>query len=176
MRIIEPLTFWQSVVEDPDRLRPFGALIWIAAVVLFLIWLFLASLRRRLYKPFGATIIVVALIGYLAFDLRHISLNFRMRDTQNVRVDCIELMKRRQSFVDGKNMGMHFTEAPIPLSFARIGATEVTVEEEYVAINLIRGWNGSEWGFLYFPHPNEKMKKLRSTCYRDFYEYRLHGE
>ncbi|CAN5911901.1 hypothetical protein BH11VER1_BH11VER1_14120 [soil metagenome] len=172
---LPPYTFLQGVEMRPDILRPYAVLIFIVAAVLLLVWLIQVLKRRRPYKLLAASVIVLVTVGYLAFDLEHVSLNIKMRDAHRVKEDCVELIKQRESMIGEKDKSLRLKEAQLPSSFSRIGAKSAFVGKDYVAINLIRDWNGGEWGFLFDQHPDIRTKKLRSTCYRDFYEYRVRG-
>lgn len=175
MIAVLPLSFIQSLMRS-GTLGTIGFILLLFAAVLFLVWVFFVSTRCRPYWPLCANCVVIAVIGYIAYDWRHVSLTLRMRDAQRVRDDCIELIQRRATSSEEEYRDLHLKPGQLPASFVRLGAKDATVAENYVLINFINdGWR-SQWGFLYDPNRPKIGKLIRPTCYPDFYEYVVRGE
>jgi hypothetical protein len=160
-----------------------GALaVLILAGILLLTWVFLALRRRRLYPLLAATSIGLGLVGFVAIDWRHLSLNFSMHDADSVRQECIRLIDHRQATLESENQELHLHGSEIPASLTRLGATFVRVTRSNVQISLIplSPLTGGAWGFLYDPTraylTDGRPDDVRATWYRDFYEFRVRGE
>ncbi len=156
-----------------------GLALLIISFFLILAWTDIAARRRRLPLRLGCAAVSLAIIGYLAFDREHISLNFSMRDAPKVRQDCVQLLERRRATVKDDSMEMPLSGQEIPASFSRIGAKFVRVTSSNVQIYLHTDAVGGGWGFLYDPNRSyltaRWLEDVRATWYRDFYEFRVRG-
>ena len=156
----------------------FGAVV--ASAILFLIWLFLAMKHWRLFKLRLAAALLLGAVGYSIYDWKHISLNLSMREPARVRKDCDDLLAKRRSAVQSKNLEMHLSQSELPSSLVRIGAKAVRVTDSTVLICLhVTSWDGC-WGFLYDPQlssPEVHYPRIRRPAwYHDFYEFFVPGE
>lgn len=152
----------------------------IISFLLFLAWTFIAIRRRRLSPRLGCAAVSLAVIGYLAYDWWHVSLNFSMRDAPKVRHDCVQLLERRRATMKDDSMHLNLSGQEIPASFSRMGAKFVRVTSSNIQICLHTDAYGGVWGFLFDPSRSYLAARwpedVRATWYRDFYEFRVRGE
>ena len=153
------------------------------AGLLLLACVFLSMRHRRLSLILGAASVGLGLLGYIASDWEHVSLNLAMRDASAVRKECIRLLQQqRQATPEDGYRGQRLFGSEIPASFTRIGATYVCVEYDYVTISVMpyNRLTSSAWGFLYDPSGTYSKVRgsegVRPTWYHEFYEFRVRGE
>ena len=86
-----------------------GLAVFIISLFLLLAWTFIAIRHRRLSPRLGSAAVSLAVIGYLVYDWRHVSLNFSMRDAPLVRHDCAQLLERRRATVKDDFEELHLS-------------------------------------------------------------------
>lgn len=157
-----------------------GLSLLIISLFLIFAWTDIAVRRRRLPLRLGCAAVSLAVIGYLAYDWQHVSLNFSMRGAQSVRRDCVQLLERRRATVKDDFENLYLSGQEIPASFSRMGAKRVRVTPNNVQICLSTDGFGGAWGFLYDPNRSYlaagRPDDVRSTWYRDFFEFRVRGQ
>lgn len=157
-----------------------GLALLIISFFLILAWTDIAVRRRRLPLRLGCAAVSLAVIGYLAYDWQHVSLNFSMRDAPLVRHDCAQLLESRRAMVTDDFEMLSLSGQEIPASFSRMGAKRVRVTPSNVQICLYTDGFGGAWGFLYDPNRSylaaREPEDVRATWYRDFYEFRERGQ
>ena len=150
-----------------------------AAFLLFY-WLFLVFKHRRPFGLYAGAAIILGVSGYLLYDVQHIRLNLSMRDSQQIRNDCEQLLELRRKTTEHD---MPVSGAAIPVSFTRIGVSYAWVTANKVHICLendgYRG-DGGAWGFLYDPNQSYREEgspdEVRPTWYDGFYEFTRYAE
>jgi hypothetical protein len=121
----------------------------IAAATLLFAWIYLVRKHRRPYYSVIVSSILFAITGYLGLERDRIRLHLIMRNAEQVRMDCVQLMKRRDDlYPSAPSMALHlFKAADLPASLRRIVVKSVEVTPHSVRLNLQPNPAGfsSEW-------------------------------